>query len=67
MLTFACDFSMNMPLVVEVRRTDERMVNLWILFIHSDSRLTFVWVKFVLCLPRYPFHSIEVIEIGASD
>lgn len=29
---------------------DERILKLWILFIHSDLRLTFVWVKFVLCM-----------------
>lgn len=55
-----------MPLVVEVAidgRTYGKLVNI----IHT------FWFAADLCLgqvcvvPRYPFHSIEVIEIGASD
>lgn len=60
MLTFAYDFSKDVLLAVEVA-VDGRMVNLWILFIDSDSRLTFVWVKFVLCM-----HDTHFIRLKLS-
>lgn len=63
------DFSLHMPFVADVvDRDHERMLKLWILFIHSDLRLTFVWVKFVFCFyacPVLEFPTIEFIKFGA--